>query len=1225
MLKAILGFELRYHLRRMTFWLLAMLFFSLGFVDVVSKASEGKAFFYVNSPSEIFQTVVWYSIFAILATSAFTAETFVRDSTNRTESLILSTPISRFNYLGLRFLAAFVVTVLAFSTYLPGMVLGQFMPNLNPYALGPLRWEAYGLSYAVIALPNLLLSGALSFAIAARSRSLIATYVGAIALVMLYLASLMLLGADVVNFEQYRLWAMLDPFGFYALEEQSLAWTVEQFNTLMPQLSSTLLWNRLLWMALSLGILGWSYGSYKMRLQETASSSERSVFWALRSGSHHSAGSNSVLPPVSSLLEIKNKVSPALEQAQPSVPGLWVQQLWSRSLFELRLILQGRAFLLLTGFGLLSLIIAALGSNSFAYSNPSTDILVHSANLYLDYVLFIIIIVYAAELIWRDRSLRIQSILDAMPISSGVLFGSKLLALFAVITLNLGLAIATLTLYQIAKGYYQFDFPLYFKMLFGEHGPYFYLMAVLALFAQVVTRHKYAGMALTLAIALSKIPLDALGWYHNLYRFGEMNAIEYSPMNGYGHLWLGHRWYVLYWGLAAAILALLSYLFWQRGTEQRPWLMSLRQDWNSSRPNLLRSLGSLLMAMAGVGGWILYNTTWLNAYQPPGKEETAAEIERRYRQYEPLPMPTVTATQAQIELYPDERYLTVEGSYTLENRTDQPIQEIHLITFINLQLGEVQFPGATLKQADSDWGYYIYDLAQPMQPGEVQTLQFKTFTERPQGFTNQVDSDDVYMVYPNEVVGNGSNLHSPFILPFVGYTKMVEHKKAWMREAYNLPPLEERMRPHSDPVGLSQALTLSHLGWGDLDLTIGTTPSQTAVTNGELVQQWTAKDQRKNQQGRDRQYFRYRSPAPNRGKFTIYSADYAIHRNNNYSVPIELYHHPQHSENVKLIAEQAGQALEFYEARFGPFPFETLRFVEFVYYDGMVFSDGGTIGLPESLIWKADAQGPGKENLIDWVSYLLAYAWWEDQLIAADVAGGMTIREALSDYSSRLYQRSRRTPTEHRLARQQTMRTFFRTVGKLDFEEPALDEVYNELPIARHKGGMTLELIEDLIGPAQLEAAINNFLEQYRYQPAPYATLLDLRSAILSQTPAELKQPVSALFEQVTTYQVGIISAKSGLQSNGRYQASLTIEAQQLLTQGLGQQQADSLKIPVTVTVNAQDGSELYRAQHQLSKPITQLSLELDQPPTSVAVDPDYLLPSVYLQDNRVILPANPR
>ena len=93
--------------------------------------------------------------------------------------------------------------------------------------------------------------------------------------------------------------------------------------------------------------------------------------------------------------------------------------------------------------------------------------------------------------------------------------------------------------YQAINGYYRFEFPLYLQMLFVEHGPYFYLTAILAIFTQVVTRHKYAGMALVVLISLSHIPLDALGLYHNLYRFAATNDIEYSLMNGYGHLLTG--------------------------------------------------------------------------------------------------------------------------------------------------------------------------------------------------------------------------------------------------------------------------------------------------------------------------------------------------------------------------------------------------------------------------------------------------------------------------------------------------------------------------------------------------------------------------------------------------------------------------------------------------------------------------------------------------------------
>ena len=148
---SILLFEMRYHLRRPTFWLVAGLFFTIGLVDIVSKASEGNAFFFVNSPSQIFQTTVWYTIFGLLAASAFVAETFVRDSNTRMEPLILATPIRKWDYLATRFGAAFSATVFAFSCYIPGMILGTLFPGLNPYALGPLRLDAYLAAYGLIA------------------------------------------------------------------------------------------------------------------------------------------------------------------------------------------------------------------------------------------------------------------------------------------------------------------------------------------------------------------------------------------------------------------------------------------------------------------------------------------------------------------------------------------------------------------------------------------------------------------------------------------------------------------------------------------------------------------------------------------------------------------------------------------------------------------------------------------------------------------------------------------------------------------------------------------------------------------------------------------------------------------------------------------------------------------------------------------------------------------
>jgi len=401
-------------------------------------------------------------------------------------------------------------------------------------------------------------------------------------------------------------------------------------------------------------------------------------------------------------------------------------------------------------------------------------------------------------------------------------------------------------------------------------------------------------------ISLSKIPLHALGLYHNLYRFAATNDIEYSLMNGYGHLLIGHLWYSLYWAIGGAILMMLAYIIYPRGTFDQNLVKDWQRGWRNTNKKVKRALAALIFMFAGVGGWIGYNTIIVNAYKPPTSEETAAEVERRYKKYENLPMPVVTETRLNIDLYPEQRYFIAQGEYLLENRTQSPIREIHLLTFINLKIDDVKYPGLKLCSSDNKLGYHIYDLEKPLMPGEKQTMQFVTRIERPQGFRNEVDNDDIYMIYPNDVVGNGTYLYSPFILPFVGYTKMVENKKAWLRQKLNLPPLEDRMRKHDDPVGLSQGLMLTHLGWGKTDITIGTSANQTAITSGKLIKQW--------KQG-DRKYFRYQSTTPKRGEFTIYSGRYKVYRDNNYRVPIEIYYHPTHEDNVKLIATQIGEAL----------------------------------------------------------------------------------------------------------------------------------------------------------------------------------------------------------------------------------------------------------------------------------------------------------------------------
>src|SRR5204863_7387576 len=105
-----------------------------------------------------------------------------------------STPV----YLGARLLGAFAVVCVTFLGAALGFALAAYMPWSPEGAAGPFRLSAYLVAYLVIAVPNLFVTGAIFFAVATATRSLLATYLSAAVLFVLYivLRVLMLCGSS---------------------------------------------------------------------------------------------------------------------------------------------------------------------------------------------------------------------------------------------------------------------------------------------------------------------------------------------------------------------------------------------------------------------------------------------------------------------------------------------------------------------------------------------------------------------------------------------------------------------------------------------------------------------------------------------------------------------------------------------------------------------------------------------------------------------------------------------------------------------------------------------------------------------------------------------------------------------------------------------------------------------------------------------------------------------
>src|SRR6185312_7266903 len=180
----IFRFELRQQLRSPLFWLITIALAALAFAAACSdsiRIGGGIGNVHRNAPMVVISMLGFFSVIGLFLITIFVAGAALRDFGANTAELMFATPMSRGAYLGGRFAAGWLVSVVVLVVVAIGMWLGSLMPWLDPMRLGPTPWNAYGWALAVVVLPNLFFIGALLFLLATLTRSMLGTYIGVIA------------------------------------------------------------------------------------------------------------------------------------------------------------------------------------------------------------------------------------------------------------------------------------------------------------------------------------------------------------------------------------------------------------------------------------------------------------------------------------------------------------------------------------------------------------------------------------------------------------------------------------------------------------------------------------------------------------------------------------------------------------------------------------------------------------------------------------------------------------------------------------------------------------------------------------------------------------------------------------------------------------------------------------------------------------------------------------
>lgn len=1187
MFKEIFQFELKYRKKRAATYIYFGIIFLMCFLAVTTDVVQiGGAAGQIkeNSPMVITQMTLIVTVFLTLIASAVMGVAVLRDFEHNTEAIMFSTPIKKFHYLMGRFWGSFIVLLFIGSGIWTAFILGDFMPWREKDNLLPFNFWNHFQPFLIFGVPNLFFSGAVLFMSGTLSRKSIVIYTQGILLLVLYLASQSMLR----DLDQKTIAALIDPFGLRAFNYETQYWTPSERNTQLASLSGYVLYNRLIWVGVGITALIVTYFGFSFNVVRNSFIRSRARVQATSKIKPEAV----VIPKASVVVNTSTRI----------------QQLSKLTMLYFSSIVKEIPFIGIVVSGILLLLLNAMNMNELygTSSYPTTynvlALISGSFNLFF----LIIVVFYTGELVWRERSVKMNLIIDALPISDFTTLIAKFLGLLMIYIIMILMLIVFGVFIQMGYGYYKFELPIYFSSLFTETLSFLLLYTFLSIFIQVMVNNKFLGYAVCVGFFILTGVMGELGLEHGLFQFGSGSLGTFSDMNVYGHFTTPFKWFETYWFAFSFILFVIAVIFHVRGSES---VMKVR--WKSGKLRLNRgivamALGSIVLFVSS-GFYIYYNTNVLNEYNTSDKvEEQRAEYEKKFKKYEFIPQPRIVETNLKVDLYPYERDFVAEGYYWLKNKTDQVIKDIHIQQSADNQvlIDYLKFDReAKAKDSDEDFRYYIYELAQPLQPGDSVKMSFKaSFITK--GFVESNSNTNV--------VFNGTFFNNTEFFPSLGYNSGFELSQDDDRKDHDLKP-KERLLERNDPRGLGQSLLGDDADHIRFEVVLSTSNDQIAIAPGYLQKEW---------QEKDRKYFHYKMDAPMCNFYSIISARYAVKRDQWNDVNLEIYYHPGHEYNLERMMQGMKDALAYYEKNFSPFQYRQMRIMEFPRYATFAQSFANTVPFSEGIGFIAKMDDPEKD--IDYTYYVtaheVAHQWWGHQVMEAGVKGNAMLSESMSQYSALMVMKNSFPPETIERYLKYELDNYLRGRASESKKEQPLEKVEGQGYIHYRKASLIFFALQDYIGEDSVNAAFRRFNREWAFKDAPYPTSIDLLKHIRAVTPDSLQSVIHDMFETITLFENKAVEAEYTEEDSTHFTVTLKVSAEKMRADSTGMETPIAINDWIDIGVYGKDEKKkdklIYLQKHKITEKENTFVIKVNQQPRKAGIDPLHKLIDRHSDDN---------
>lgn len=1032
----------------------------------------------MNAPAIIYQNYAGMGMLMVIIMAIVTGGVLYKDIQHKTADWLYTFPVNEKQFYIGRILAAFLYLFILGA----GVTVGNL---LTPYSgIGPSHRfgspPVVEMLHAILLfqIPNLLLFISIIFTSVVYTKKMAVGYLAAFLMTIMFL----LMQVSYESSGNYA-YAYAEPLGYVAVEYYYDQVPTIEKNTGFIKLTSYLLVNRLLWISFSLIIffLGYRKFSFKHLIAKADKSKSSGI-----SHERNILGKATKLPVVTTSFGVTNHL----------------KKLFQLSGLEFLNIVRPGSFKVILAILMFMVFMQNVLFNSNYYIGYELPLTSNMTFFRLPWGVFIIMLlmIWSGELFFKERTVKIWQITDALPIPVWVTQLSKFIASCGLaFVLCASFVVIGIVSQTMLGGFSLIDLKRYVIDIFGYRWGFinFVFEIALVFFVAGFTGHRFLTHILSVGYFLYLIISFDMGLMEQVrYGFALTPGVDdYSEMSGYGVLQTSANWFAILWGVASVFLLMLGVLLWQRGAQGKKWYKKLVET------QLTLPAKAIAILFIGLFFFIqsfLHKSIYANGNFIPEEEQQAedAAYERKYSYLQAKTLPKYKEVQLTMDYYPSERKVAYQAVIALSEITSDTLF-LSFKDFIKVSHIALNQQPLEMEYADETHHVYGYLISDTIKNDSVFHLQLEA-TKQYVGLSQSELQTDI--------TENGSYGSIKEFLPTIGYDSDRALTENRTREDNDLEKLSNRMAKTDDPLALTQQMGAEDALKVKGQIVIGTDQEQIALAPGTLV---------KKEQKNGRNYFTYVVNKPSVFNWHVGSGRYKQFTNKNYlGTQYAIYANPSHGFNIEYYEHAIETSLAHFQSVFSGYSFGHVSLYEKHHWsetDLDVFDH--TIVISEKHGWVADAERMEEKSYVyQTTASQIASIWVNDQLTIANVQGADMLRVAMPEALALFY-------VEKTLGKEAIQHILKKKKDK--YAKDRNNEPNTEPPLLYADGIGYLGYNQGAIALYQLmhsmsmEVFIQSLLSWVEATKDEPAVFKDLYNELLSKVPSKDREKMKTLFETV--------------------------------------------------------------------------------------------------------------